>query len=367
MMRQNKSGDTMSNRAVILTGMLLVAARCLAATHYVVTNGTPGHTGAVDPYDTWATAGTSIFDVVNAAMTNIEPRVVWVTNGTYYFTNRVDVTNAITIKSVNGRSNTICVGRWLPEPTVNFDAFNIDCPVGSTGILDGFAITNFRYDTWGQGVVKGTVAMENGGHMLNCRIANNYMYDGGGATLGSYCKITNCIIEGNRADRYGGGIVIKADTARTILILDSLIQNNLSTAQMGCGITMINQAHGTISNCVIINNTAPDGGGIGGAGSYSFGINIISCLITGNTAIGGASGRTGLGGGIYLQNDHPYYSGNYALIKDCTIQGNIAKDSGGGVYGMCFTLKNSLISGNTALTNAGGVYGTIITGMVAER
>jgi len=55
---------------------------CFTATHYVVTNGTPGVSSA-DPYTNWDTAGTNIIDVVNAAMTNAVPRVVWVSNGVY--------------------------------------------------------------------------------------------------------------------------------------------------------------------------------------------------------------------------------------------------------------------------------------------
>ena len=340
------------NRLIILFG-LLIAAKCLAATHYVVTNGTPD-VNPTDPYTNWGMAGTSIIDVVNAAMTNTEPRVVWVSNGTYYFTNGVNVTNSLTIKSVNGRSNTICVGKWLPEPVIDFYAFKIDCPAGSTcGILDGFTITNFYYSTWGQGIIRGTVAMVNRGHLLNCRIANNSMYDGGGATLGTLCKITNCIIEENRADRYGGGIIVHG---RFVAILDTLIQNNISVAEIGGGIGMVSRTSGTISNCVIINNTAPDGGGIGSAGDYSFGINIISCLITGNTARGYArASKTGLGGGIYLWNDHPYYGGYSTLIKDCTIQGNTAKDSGGGVYAAQCNMKNCLVYNNVAWMNVGGV------------
>jgi len=62
----------MRRLTIIMIGLLL-AIRCLAATHYVVTNGTPGWIGAADPYTNWATAGTNIIDVVNAAMTNTPP------------------------------------------------------------------------------------------------------------------------------------------------------------------------------------------------------------------------------------------------------------------------------------------------------
>jgi len=101
---------------IVMVILAFVGMNCPAATHYVVTNGTPGVT-SIDPYTSWATAGTNIIDVVNAALTNDAPRVVWVTNGTYYPTNQIAFINKsvtlnkdLYIQSVNGYTNTILNG-----------------------------------------------------------------------------------------------------------------------------------------------------------------------------------------------------------------------------------------------------------------
>ena len=66
----------MKPRQAVICGMIiLLGMNCLAATHYVVMPGTPGVT-PTDPYTNWATAGTNIIAVVNAAMTNTPTRLV---------------------------------------------------------------------------------------------------------------------------------------------------------------------------------------------------------------------------------------------------------------------------------------------------
>jgi hypothetical protein len=89
---------------------------------------------AQDPYTNWTTAGTNIIDVVNAAMTNSMSRLVWVSNGTYYLTNQVSITNDLTIQSVNGCNVTIVDGNNYVGKLVTNRCFYL---VGST--LDGGA------------------------------------------------------------------------------------------------------------------------------------------------------------------------------------------------------------------------------------
>jgi hypothetical protein len=87
-----------------------------AATHYVDINGT----NATAPYTDWSIAATNIQDAVDAA-TNGE--LVLVTNGVYATggrrwadsgTNRVTLTNSITLQSVNGPAFTFIVGHQVP-------------------------------------------------------------------------------------------------------------------------------------------------------------------------------------------------------------------------------------------------------------
>src|SRR6266852_5408399 len=91
---------------------LLFLLRASGAVHYV----NPGSAGSVPPYSSWSTAATNIQDAVDAASPGDQ---VLVTNGTYQagsrvgpggITNRVAVTNAITLQSVNGAPVTIIDG-----------------------------------------------------------------------------------------------------------------------------------------------------------------------------------------------------------------------------------------------------------------
>jgi len=330
-----------------MLGIWLMALTGMASTHYVVTNGTPGVTSA-DPYTNWATAGTSILEVVNAAMTNTEPRIVWVTNGTYYFTNGVSITNALTIQSVNGRSNTIFNGNY---PVFSNYCFYIN-PGSTTSTIDGFTITNFAVtNIVNFGAIYATAIGSGRSKIINCLVTGNRgKHPSGGSDAGGIqinnTDVTNCIIRGNTAQRYGGGISVGDNS----IVCDSLIEgNSCGTEFVGGGVYFGGQ-NSTISNCAVINNIAADGGGICFYSSKS-GRTIINCVITGNTAKGYNSTYSGQGGGIGFQLDCSIPP----LIQNCTINGNFATNSGGGISGPNFILRNCLFSGNVARTNAGGV------------
>src|SRR2546427_6886769 len=97
---------------VPLAAGLLFLLRASGAVHYV----NPGSAGPVPPYSDWSTAATNIQDAVDAASPGDQ---VVVTNGAYFAgsrvsndgtTNRVVVTNAITLQSVNGATATTING-----------------------------------------------------------------------------------------------------------------------------------------------------------------------------------------------------------------------------------------------------------------
>src|SRR4030081_2507375 len=105
------------NRKLPLISVMFAAATfaCAAATRYVdVNNVIPS-----SPYASWATAATNIQDAVDGTAPGDE---VVVTNGVYQHggravgatTNRVAVTQLISVRSINGPEVTIIQGYQVP-------------------------------------------------------------------------------------------------------------------------------------------------------------------------------------------------------------------------------------------------------------
>lgn len=159
-------------------------------------------------------------------------------------------------------------------------------------------------------------------------------------------EIRNCLFEGNTATTSGGGL-----------------------AAGGSGYTSISGS--VVSNCVIRNNQAFNGGGCAAARN----VVLEDCVITGNTAvnIGGGiitGGRECVffrcliahnsagseGGGVDLSWD--------SVLSDSLVYANTAS-MGGGVSVLDATVLNCTIVGNHASANGGGVRkGTVLNSIV---
>jgi hypothetical protein len=240
---------------------LVVAFFCVAhvpaATLYVNLLST----NPVSPYASWSTAATSIQDAVNASSAG---DLILVTNGDYQnggqtnggnisATNRVAVTNAETIQSVNGPAVTLIDG-----------ISSMRCVYLNSGAqLIGFTLTN-GYVPGGNGVGGGACGVDSSAVFSNCVVTSCYAYIGGGVTAGTFY---NCILVKNVAE-YGGG-------ANGGTLYNCLVMGNSGDGVEG----------GTADNCVITENAA-DFAAAGGAHSAT----LNNCLVFDNSGGGTESG-----------------------------------------------------------------------------
>jgi len=189
---------------------------------------------------------------------------------------------AITVRSEKGPHNCIidCNGSET-EPHSGFYFHNSE---DSNSVLDGFTIRNGYDQVSGGGIV--------------CSSASP--------------TISNCIITNNKAKDDGGGIMCHASSP-------------------------------TIRNCIITKNIAEvwEGGGIRCRGCK--GVTLDNCLITENSAV--------YGGGIGSSGDNFTVFGDI-IVTNCTFSANSAQYSGGAVYvrdGSQPSMVNCILWSDTAM------------------
>jgi hypothetical protein len=323
-------------------------------THYADVNGTnPSY-----PFTSWATAATNIQDAVDAA---VVPDQVLVTNGIYQYggrivqnppspfstsapTNRLVVTSAITVQSVNGPAATVIQGYKVPGTTSGPSA--VRCVYMANGAqLIGFTLAN------GGTLQSQLVAPANNGAGVYCPSDNATLY--------------NCVIDGNAASGQGGG-------AYGCILINCTLAGNACIASPRFGATGGGAASCKMTNCIITNNIALAGGGTansslinctlaGNFGGASYQDTMTNCTLTGNWANNGGGAdqstlnfctvtsnfATNDGGGAYQ-----------GTLNYCILSANIASSVGGGAYQG--TLNSCVVSGNTAGVTVGGVASGVL-------
>ena len=188
------------------------------------------------------------------------------------------------------------------------------------GILSGCTIKN------------NTTTSDSGGGLANCMgsvvdcdiIGNTSpLWHAGGAIDCNLFK--NCIISGNSARGYGGGLY------NCKKVSNCKISGNSSEIYPGAGLSDCN----SVTNCIISGNTA------GGSGAGLYDCNeVVNCTIVGNYSQQKASAI--------------YFKGNYGIIDNTIIWDNMAAE-GGQVLVEC-------IEPNTALYNLSIDYSDIQNG-----
>jgi hypothetical protein len=155
-------------------------------------------------------------------------------------TNRVVVTNQLTLKSVNGPAVTFIVGNQVPGTINDFGAVRCIYLAGGA-TLSGFTITNGAtgpggsdavWESWGGGLY----CPSGNGVVTNCIIINNSAGDSGGGARGG--TFYNCQFIGNGTGSGTGGV-------------DSGTMNNcMFTGNSGYG-----AGYSTLNNCTVTGNS----------------------------------------------------------------------------------------------------------------
>lgn len=161
---------------------------------YVDVNGT----NPVSPFTNWSTAALTIQDAVEVATPG---SVLLVNDGVYQTgtqtadgtTNRVTVTQALTIRSVHGATATAIDGGGAVRCVYLTDGAS----------LMGFTLTNGTTSSDGGGVFcSSTNAI-----IVNCTLINNTASGSGGGGFGG--TMSNCVINGNVAYN-GAGVITRS-------------------------------------------------------------------------------------------------------------------------------------------------------------
>jgi len=336
----------------------LAAAWAGAATRYVALTGT--HSA---PFTNWVAAATNIQDAVDVCSDGDE---VVVTNGVYAtggaeqagISNRVCITKAIVLRSVNGPAGTAIVGN-PDENASNGPAAVRSVYMSGSAFVSGFTISN------GYAQYAGGVCMY-GAMLSNCVVSYNYASSfAGGVFCGTQAMISACVIYSNSACGYGGGAFCMSTGA----VVDCVIENN--TAYRGGGACCV--SGGIVSNSTLRRNTAISGAG---GGVYCDRGRVVMCKIRDNTGPGGggvycvegtisqcdiARNRANIGGGVQMSS--------HAVVGASAIHDNIAEYGGGIASLYASVVQNCTVTGNRAWFGAGIYldYASAVTNTIVYR
>jgi len=211
----------------------------------------------------------------------------------------------------------------------------------------------------------GTITLTNG----ELQITHNLTLMGAGAT--------NLVVSGNGSNRVFNIFSGVTASISGLTISDGLVAGGVGQSVGGGGVQ--NNGSLVLLSCTISGNSAVGGfgytygglgtgGGVGNAGTLA----LTNCTLSGNLAHGGYAGALngnynygavgGLGGGGGI-----YSAGSVSVsLADCTVSGNSAEGGHGDSYGgsgtggglQCvgaFSLRNTIVAGNTAYGGFGNV------------
>ena len=249
----------MNCRSLLLALVLSVACLALAMpsqaqTTWYVDDDAIGDPGPGDPDNSDPLESGSMEHPFDSIQEGVDSSgtddTVLVLDGTYIGNGNRDVDfflKAITVRSQNGPDSCVIDCQNVGS------AFWVHRQEGPNSIIQGFTITN--------GAVSGINCMNHSSPTITQNVITNcYGYGGGIRCWESSPTITQCVIYGNVANDFGGGICCRERAHPTIE--DNIIYNNLSEYRGG-GIGCYYLSSPSITNNLIFDNHSDiSGGGI---------------------------------------------------------------------------------------------------------
>jgi hypothetical protein len=236
------------------------------------------------PFTTPDTAGHDIQTVVNVC---VDGDTVLVYPGAYdaggavtpgfSLTNRVCITNAITLTSLSGQESTHILGAADPVATNNGPAA-IRCLYANTNAtISGFTLMDGHTMATGsdwQNLTGGGACLDGAGIISNCTIVGCFANDGGGGLYSTSAgEVRNTRIRSCFSENHGGGAYLINGGK----LNNGLVYENAAAANGG-GIYA--KLGGQVYSCTVVSNSAADGGGI----YVEYDANIINDIIYFNSA-----------------------------------------------------------------------------------
>lgn len=297
---------------------------------YVSPDGNDLHSGL-----SWTTAKRTVTAALQIALPGDQ---IWVRYGVYY--ERIRMKNGVSLfGGFRGTETSLSQRPAFPRPIA--DPYET--------VLDG---------NQGGSVVISPVSANRGYRLDGFTIRNGSAEYGGGLHLtesASYLTVENCIISGNSASKWGGGVFCGQYSAPRLI--GCIIREN-SAAELGGGVFCERNSSPSFTRCSISDNWARLGGG-----GYFYGVaSLMECNVSNNSAEsgGGISGVPTLTRCTIADNRALRAGGGWEGVSvtatECVITGNWAGEVGGGISCANLVLSRCIIKGNAASEIGGGVY-----------
>ena len=176
----------------------------------------------------------------------------------------------------------------------------------------------------------GAVCVCDEGLLVDSVVTNNTaVYRSAGVVMVNG-TMRGCTVADNMAEAGGGGIF--CERGSTAYIADSTITGNsagTSDDAVGGGVACyFSNSSFVLTNCTVVGNSAPHGGGVAGRYNEILHAEIVDCIITNNVA-------DIFGGGVFMRDSDKNDLATRFVMRNSLVAFNVARGSGGvggGVY-----------------------------------